>query len=550
MAAPTNIAGFLPAMAAARPDAPAIVFPHGRDAHGKVAYTHYTYAQLDAESDAIARGLAAIGVGRGVRAALMVRPSLEFFALTFGLFKAGVVPVMIDPGIGLKALKTCLAEAAPEAFIGIPAAHVARLVLGWARSSLKIHVTVGRRLFWGGHTLAQVKARGRQSDAPAMAPTEADELAAILFTSGSTGVPKGVAYQHRHFVAQVELIRDAYDIRPGEIDLPTFPLFALFDPALGMTTIVPDMDATRPAQVDPARIFEAIRDFGVTNMFGSPALLNTVGRAGEAQGIELPSLRRVISAGAPVTAAVQARFLGMLPAGARIHTPYGATEALPVATVASDELLTEAVRAATDAGAGVLVGRPLPVNDVRIIRIVDGAIEAWTDDLPVPDGTIGEITVVGPTVTESYDHRPASTALAKIRHGEAIRHRMGDVGYLDAEGRLWFCGRMAHRVETPAGTLFSVPCESIFNTHPGVYRTALVGVQRGGVVAPALCVEREPGGTQSEAELRAGLLAIGARHEQTREIKEVHFHPGFPVDIRHNAKIRREALAVWAQGRG
>ncbi len=541
-----NIAAFLPRLAELQPYVPAVVFPHGRDAAGKVSYTHYTFAQLDRESDVIAAGLEAIGVGRGVRTALMVKPSLEFFALTFAIFKAGAVPVLIDPGIGLKSLKTCLGEASPEAFIGIPAAHGARMVLGWARDSVKTLVTVGRRLLWGGHTLEDVKRLGAdRMDGWQMAATRPDELAAILFTSGSTGVPKGAEYEHRIFVKQVELIRDTYGIEPGEIDLPTFPLFALFDPALGMTTIVPDMDFTRPAEVDPAKIVEAVTDFGVTNMFGSPALLNTVGRYGEAHGVKLPSLRRVISAGAPVPAAVMRRFLGMLPQDAEVFTPYGATEALPVASVGSSEL-ADGLWEKTDQGAGVCVGRPVDPNRVTIIRTDDEPIETWSEDLLAPHGEVGEICVKGPTVTRRYHNRDASTRLAKIHDpdGGGITHRMGDLGYFDDDGRLWFCGRKAHRVQTADGTLFTVQVEAVFNTHPKVYRTALVGVSG----RPVLCVETE-GGVSGDDALTAELLEIGAKHEHTRGVRDVLYHPGFPVDIRHNAKIGREKLAVWAAER-
>ncbi|MCH7992438.1 MAG: AMP-binding protein, partial [Gemmatimonadetes bacterium] len=319
MSAPfVSIATYLPRMAERQPHALAIVCPDGRDRRGRARYTRYTYAQLDAQSDVIARGLATVGIRRGVRTVLMVRPSFDFFALTFALVKSGAVPIMIDPGIGLSRLKTCLAEAEPEAFIGVPMAHAARVVLGWGRSTLETHVTVGRRWFWGGTTLERVKLAGRDATPEPLPDFAPEDLAAVVFTSGSTGAPKAVVYDHGNFAAQVEMIRDLYDIQPGEIDLPTFPLFALFDPAFGMTTIVPDMDPTRPAQVDPRKIIEAVEEFGVTNMFASPALLDTVGRYGVEHGVELPTLRRVISAGAPVPAAVMERFLGMLAPGARV----------------------------------------------------------------------------------------------------------------------------------------------------------------------------------------------------------------------------------------
>jgi acyl-CoA synthetase (AMP-forming)/AMP-acid ligase II len=545
----SNIAAFLPELAAQQPDVPALHVPVGKNADGTRKYASWTYQELDSQSDRIARGLTSIGVGRGVRTTLMVKPSLEFFALTFGIFKAGAVPVLVDPGIGLKNLKTCLAEAEPEAFIGIPPAHVARLALGWARDSLKTLITVGRRLFWGGMTLEQVKEAGDAAGSGAfVAETEATDPAAILFTSGSTGVPKGVVYEHRHFVAQVDLIRESYGIEPGEVDLPTFPLFALFDPALGMTTVVPDMDFTKPASVDPAHLVDIAQRFGATNMFGSPALLNTLGRHDEATGARMPKLRRVISAGAPVPAPVMERVLGMLPEGALIHTPYGATENLPVATIASDVLLGE-TWAETHKGAGVCVGRPVDPNDVRIIRITDDAIETWDDDLCVPIGEMGEITVYGPTTTETYYGREASTRLAKIRDGERIRHRMGDLGYLDTQGRIWFCGRKSHRVRTADGDMYTVPCEAVFNTHPAVYRTALVGVGEAGDQTPVLCVELEADTTARWDDVKADLARIAGEFDHTRTIQRFLQHPGFPVDIRHNAKIGREALSVWAAKR-
>ena len=542
-----NIAAHLPVMARQYPDTMAVVFPNGRDACRKIRFTHFTFRQLDEESNRLARGFESIGIRRGARTVLMVTPSLDFFALTFALFKMGAVPVLVDPGIGIRNLGTCLAEAEPEAFIGIPQAHLARVLLGWARKSLRVQVTVGRRFFWSGHTLDQVRQAGGAETRYSIAETQSSDTAAILFTSGSTGVPKGVVYSHGIFADQVEKLRRLYRIEPGEIDLPTFPLFALFAPALGMTAIIPEMDATRPAQVDPVKIIEAIEQFEVTNMFGSPALINRVGRHGEEHGVKLPTLRRVISAGAPVSARVLERFSKMLSPGTQVFTPYGATEALPVCSIGSDEILRE-TRAQTDQGAGVCVGRPVEGVDVKIIRISDDPITAWSNELSLPVGEIGEIAVKGTNVTREYFHRPESTVLAKITDpAGGFYHRMGDVGYADETGRIWFCGRKSHRVLTPKGTLFTIPCEAIFNNHPAVFRSALVGIPSQGGACPVLCVELEAAAKQSDlGRLREELLALGAASELTGDIKTILFHPAFPVDIRHNAKIFREKLAVWA----
>lgn len=591
-----NIASHLAVMAERQPDTPAVVAPH-RDREGQLHYHQLTFRELNAASDQIARGFERIGIRRGLRTALMVPPGLDFFAVTFALFKVGAVPVLIDPGIGLNNFAACLAEAEPQAFIGISKAQAARVLLGWG-PSITISVTIGARWFWGGHTLEQVNELGSDDghrsgaavpvEVPASTGTverlpaggdacPTSETAAILFTSGSTGVPKGVVYTHAMFSAQVEQVRGLYGIQPGEIDLPTFPLFALFGPALGMTEVLPEMDFTRPADVDPLKIIAAIERFRVTNMFGSPALINRVGRHGEAHGVNLPYLRRAISAGAPVPAKALARFVAMLPPGAQVFTPYGATECLPVANIGSNEILGE-TRTQTELGKGVCVGRPVSGLTVKIIRITDEPIAAWSDDLELPTGQVGEIAVQATQASRAYFHRDHSTALSKIPAANGkFFHRMGDVGYLDERGRIWFCGRKSHRVVTTVGTLFTIPCEAIFNTHPAVFRTALVGVcpvaalyerrasesgkpqQDGGhrpplqeaaePLEPVLCVELESEARgQDEARLRAELLALGAKFPHTQAIRTLLFHPAFPVDIRHNAKIFREKLAVWAKG--
>ena len=540
-----NIAAALPRLAGESPERVAMRCPGRRGSDGLARYdVVLSYGELDRRSDAIAAGLAKQGIVRGHRVVVMVRPSPAFFLLMFALFKAGAVPVLVDPGIDRRALRECLGEADPQAFIGIPLAVLARTLLRWAPGARTV-VTVGRRWFWGGPTLAAVEAAGAGAG-PQLADTAPDDVAAVLFTSGSTGVPKGVVYRHRHFVAQVDMLRDAFGIAPGGVDLPTFPPFALFDPALGLASIIPDMDPTRPAKADPRKLHAAIEKFGVDQLFGSPALMRVLADHGQ----PLPTLRRVTSAGAPVPADVVAKMRELLPEQARFWTPYGATECLPVAVIEGREL--QATREATEQGAGTCVGRPVPPNQVRIIAITDDALPDWSQVQELGPEMIGEITVAGPTATDDYFRRPQATALAKIREtlpdgSERIVHRMGDLGRFDAEGRLWFCGRKSHRVRTPEGNLYTEQVEPVFNTHPEVARTALVGVGEPGRQQPVLCVEMAPHLPQYEhervlEELRH--LANGFVH--TARIRHFLIHDGFPVDIRHNAKIGRESLAAWA----
>ncbi len=549
---PTNVAAHLAAMAAGFPDRAALHLPAARvRPHGDTPHRAVTFAELAADTDALAHGLAAAGVARGTRAALMVPPSADFFALTFALLKVGAVPVLVDPGMGVRNLGTCLAEAEPTAFIGVPKAHVARRLLGWAKETVRVTVNVGRGRFFCDTAVSALRAAGAGKGPyplPDVAPTD---TAAILFTSGSTGVAKGAVYTHGVFAAQVELLKVVYGIEPGETDFCTFPLFALFGPALGMTCVIPDMNFARPARIDPRKATAQVRQFGATNLFGSPAVIRALGTA---PGLDpLPTLRRVISAGAPARADELERFTKLLAPGVQVFTPYGATEALPVANTGTMEILGE-TRHLTEQGRGVCVGRPVPGVTVRVIPISDDAIPEWDDARVLPDGEVGEFVVRGPVVTAEYFGRPEATRLAKIRDPKAgaLWHRMGDVGYYDGTGRMWFCGRKSHRVVTPHGTLFTDMVEPVFNTVRWVNRTALVGITRGGVTYPVLCVEvprLPPVKTPFHkywSRTRGQLLARGAEFEHTKRVTTFLFHHAFPVDVRHNSKIFRERLAAWA----
>jgi olefin beta-lactone synthetase len=539
-----NIARHLRGMAKNHPYQRAVVFPATRDAKGQIAYTHYTFRQLDQESDRLAAGLENIGIRKGIRTVLMVRPSLDFFALTFALFKSGAVPVMVDPGMGIKRLIRCLKESQSNAFIGISKAHALRVLFPKYFKAIKYSVTVGRRWFWGGHTLSSLMETPWRPYT--MADTQSDDTAAILFTTGSTGPAKGVVYTHGIFDAQIQAIRTHFGIEPGEVDLPTFPLFALFAPALGMTAVIPDMDPTRPGFVNPKRIREAIVNHGVTNMFASPALLNRVGAYWKQKKAKFPSIKRVVSAGAPVSPSNIEQFSTLLNEQAEIHTPYGATEAMPVTSIGSKEILHE-TKTLSHQGYGNCVGKPLSGISLHIIKITDSPIAQWTDNLVLTDGEIGEIVVQGKNVTRHYYQRPRDDETSKIIDGNHFWHRMGDLGWRDNNGRIWFCGRKNHRVITDKGVLFTIPSEAIFNQHRHVFRSALIGIGQANHKTPVICIEPYRNNTLPKPkQFRKELLDLSKKHVHTAAIETILFHKQFPVDIRHNSKIFREELAVWA----
>ena len=556
-----NIARHLARVAAATPHSVALKIPRARTRRGEIDYLALDFSELDAEVAAWGERLSRAGLKRGDRTLVMVRQGLPLIASVFALFRMGAVPVVIDPGMGLKNFLSCVAQSRPRGLVGISMAQLISRIFRRAFASVTVRITTGRaltaRLTSPGHRAASDQKPARSA---------ASELAAVLFTSGSTGAPKGVCYEHGMFDAQVRLIRDAYAIEPGEVDLPLLPIFALFNPALGMTTIVPEIDPRRPAAFNPARIVQAIQQENVTNSFGSPMLWKKIGDHCRANNLTLPSMRRVLCAGAAVPSALWTSSRIFLPNG-KLHSPYGATEALPIATIASDEVDPASAR-------GSCVGRALPEVEIKVIAITDAPIATFAAAHELPTGEIGELIVRGPMVTRTYDGLPEATRLAKIQTTDHTRaassgpaplatchlslvtsdaasaasvwHRMGDCGYRDADGRFWFCGRKVERVQTASGTLHTEPCEQVFRQHPRASRCALVGLGQTGNQQPAIVVETRVSDPNDARNLARELRELALQHIHTAGINRFYFRERFPVDVRHNAKIHRLTLAKWA----
>ncbi|QDS95538.1 Long-chain-fatty-acid--CoA ligase [Roseimaritima multifibrata] len=546
-----NVADRLRKVAGLVPTAVAIAQPEGKPpASGPRSYRVITFAELDQQTDAIARGLIEWGVTPGTRLAMLVPFGIDFLMLTFGLLKAGATVVLIDPGMGRRNLIDCLAAAQPEGFIAIPRAQLIRAALRKRFPQAVWNVTVGSKRWSGKQTLSEITKRGAASQVAL--PTRQDsDSAAVIFTTGSTGPPKGVQYTHGIFNHQVDLIRKRYNIRPGGRDLACFPLFGLFDAMMGVTTVIPDMDPTKPADINPKRVLEAVEQWEINQAFGSPALWNTVATWCREHHQKLPTLTRVLSAGAPVPPKTLAMLRDIIAPDAEIFTPYGATESLPIASIESREVLEETAHQSRQ-GAGTCVGSRFEQMEWRVIRITDGPLESIDQIEELAVGEIGELMVCGPVVTREYVTRSEQNALHKVRDGDRIWHRVGDVGYLDSKDRFWFCGRKGHRVQTNAGVLYTVPCEAIFNNHQDVFRSALIGIGEAPNQQAVLVIEpykgARPKGRPATERLIAELQQLAGSNPLTASIQDIRIHPRkLPVDIRHNSKIFREQLAVEYQ---
>lgn len=530
-----NISDYLRRNAESFPDKPAILYPR------KV-----TYGELEKEVNQYSFGLKNSLITEGTKTLVMVPAGIDFFILTFALFRVGAVPVMIDPGMGIRAMVSVLTEAEPEAFIGTAKAHLLRFVYPSSFRKVKTKITPWR-INVSRTRILKNPGDNIPGDYPS-ATVDPNGMAAIFFTSGSTGPAKGVIYTTGMLMNQIEITRSQFNIGSDETDLCTFPLLGLFALCHGNSSVVADMDMMHPAKLDPEKVIRNIRDFKCTQMFGSPMVLSKLSEYGLQNGITLPSLRNIISAGAPVHISILESFLKLVPADAKIHTPYGATEALPVTDITASEILN-ICSGKPENETGICVGLPVEQMKVKILEISDKPVESWDKAKLVPADEVGEIVVKGPWVSTGYFRKNEANQLSKIpdKITNEIWHRMGDLGKLDINGRLWFYGRKSHRVITDYGTLFTIPCEAVFNRHGCVARSALAGVQvdESGIKRPVICIQLKTGVHPTD-KLISELRELGSSFVMTSRITDILFKKKFPVDPRHNAKIFREKLALWA----
>ena len=502
-------------------------------------YDTLDFGSLAARIDAYEHGLMEAGLRAAERVIMLVTPGADFLALSYAVMGRGAVPVFIDPGMGVDAVVACMREAEPSGFIGVPRAHLLRLKAGELFRSLRFSVVAGRFPPCGAMRLCDLR---RPSAAPPTPVPRGDaDPALVAFTSGATGRPKGVVFTNRMLSEQLAVFRGQFGFRGGDQDLPLLPVFSLFTAALGVGSIFPPLDPSRPLSLVPSQIIRVMRDLGNQTSFGSPALWSKIGEYCRQTGATLPQLRRVFMAGAPVSQTTIDLVKAACPQ-AESFTPYGATEALPVTIASADDLWQDRPVLAVTGEQGTPVGRAIDGVALRVVQPLTGQPVMTLVDCP--ERVIGEIVVSGDTVSREYLRRPEATATSKIHDGDRVWHRMGDMGYLDAAGHLYFCGRKAHVVSTPDRTFHSVPVENVFNRHPQVRRSALIEVAGG----PALAIEPAswPLTPQARQTLAAELRAVGVGDPVTAAIRRFYFHQSFPVDARHNAKIFRDRLGAWA----
>lgn len=494
------------------------------DAHGhddspavvEVGGSSISWAQLHGKVSDLAGALVAGGVRPGDRVALLVPPSIDLTVAVYAVWRAGGVIVVADKGLGLRGMGGALRSARVD--------HVIAATQGLAAA--KAMRVPGTRFRVSSFPALMAGPKGPLPE------VTADMEAAVLFTSGATGPAKGVLYRHRQARAQVELVRATYGLTDADRFVAAFAPFAIFGPALGIASAVPEVDVTKPGTLTAAALAEAAAAVDATVVFASPAALRNVvstvdGLDAAGQGA-LATIRLLMSAGAPVPVALLRQLAAIMPL-AQPHTPYGMTEVLPVTDVTLAEI------EAAGAGEGVCVGRPLPGVEVSLsplspLGVADGA-------LTTAAGVTGEICVRAEHVKDRYDALWATERASSRNPGW---HRTGDVGCLDDQGRLWVQGRTVHVLTTADGVVTPVGVEQRVETLGG--SAAVVGVGPVGT-QQLVVVVTGPGEVLASAELTDAVRAVAGV-----PVSAVLVRKDLPVDIRHNSKIDRLAVAAWASG--
>lgn len=529
-----------------QPSETAVVVPAIHRQREVQSYLHYSFSDLLLSTRKYANGFLSTGVKPNMKALVFIQPGVELISIVFALAKIGIVPVLIDAGIGVRNILDCVKQAKPDILIGIPRAFLFKIFNHQAFDSVKFNFIDARHCMLPSYISLQ-KIKDSDDSEGYTHPRDTEDLTFLLFTSGSTGAPKGVVYTPSIFQGQLATLRSAFSLTPDDVDMPIIPALVIGTLCLGMRVVIPPINPLKPTSMDPNVIAKVVNDCGVTFSFGSPAVWGKIARFCVDHGIHFPKLKQLLVAGAPSSATTLRLFRKIVPNG-RFYTPLGATECTPITTISSDEM-DEAILSRQESGGGFCVGKPTRNHTIRMIGITD-------DDLPMisaakilGEGDIGEIIVKGPVVTKLYYENELATRKAKIyeSNGE-VWHRTGDVGYFDDQGRIWFCGRKAHICNYGDETYYSVKVEYCFNGLTGINRVALVNIFLDGQKVLALCIEPTQRFMGPTARHRIVANIVQVARSYHIPLKVIAFYPRqFPVDKRHHAKIERHLLAKWAQ---
>lgn len=515
-----NVVSYLRDVAERVPERPALVMPDDTTA---------TFAQLWQRVCRVSAGLRSAGLRPGDRLVVMIPMSIDLYTVLLAVIQIGAVAVFVDPWMSMRKIAEFAAFAEPAGFAGVGRSHLLRL---WepALRSLPLTVTTGGRVGPLPARFRLAELLRTEPDSRVWTPESSASPALITFTSGSSGTPKGANRTHGFLAAQYAALCGEYAYDPSDVDMPMFPVFALRNLADGIPSVVPDIDFRRIHETKGRRVLRQIARHGVRTCTASPPFLDQLAAAVRAEGRD-PGLRRILTGGAPVSNEMLQRWHAAFPNTA-ITVVYGSTEAEPVASIPSKQRLD-------CPGEGFCVGHPVDAVQVRIIRIEKSPIkfENW-ETLAPQDGRIGELIVAGKHVCQDYFRNADAVAENKIIDADGVCwHRMGDTGYMDADGRFWLTGRV-HSTIVRQGQLWHAQLleAQIAEQIPDAVRVAALGKDDRLIVV----LQGPP-----IADAMQRLRAVGIPVDELRFTRKA-----LPLDPRHRSKIDYGHLErMWTEGR-
>jgi long-chain acyl-CoA synthetase len=462
-----------------------------------------TVAELDAASDALAAGLQQRGFGPRDRLVLFTQNDPAFVIGMLATWKAGGIAVSANPMYKERELRHVLADSGATALLCLDELHpVAERVLtagdldvptvvtfsgldGQTRNDPRVFPSAERRTVEGTLDLPELLAAhaGRR---PAPVSPSPDDAAFLVYTSGTTGDPKGAVLTHRNFVFNARTYREWMELVPGEGLLGLAPLFHITGlVGHGVLSLLLPAPLVLTHRFEPAVMLDAVREHRPTFTIGAiTAFISMAGVPGVGPD-DFRSLTKVYSGGAPIAPAVATRLEEQF--GRYIHNAYGLTE-----TSSATHAVPPGRRAPVDPTSGALsIGVPVASVHARIVG---------ENDQELPPGEVGELLIAGPQVAEGYWGRPDASATA-FPGGEL---RTGDVGFMDPDGWFYLVDRKKDMIIASGYKVWPREVEDVLYGHPAVREAAVVGVPddyRGETVHAY--VSLEPGARVESEELIA-----------------------------------------------
>jgi long-chain acyl-CoA synthetase len=431
-----------------------------------------SFGELDARSSQAAHALAAAGLTPGDRVAVLAGNRVEYFELLFAAAKTGTVLLGLNTRLAAPEIATILDDAAPAI----------------------IFAGSGQRALLPGATGARVIDLDTEYEPwivpqPATPPPAAsgpDDVVLQLYSSGTTGAPKGARLTSANLLYTPRMGREFYRMGPDSVNLVPSPLFHIGGIGYALTTLGQGGHTVLIPKADPATMLHLIEAHRITHAFLVPTIVAALTEQAEAERPDLSSLQVIAYGAAPMTETLLLRAMTTL--GCAFLGVYGMTE-----TAGSVTALTPEDHDPAGPRAGLLrsIGRALPWHEVAVFDLASGA--------PMPPGQVGEIRVRSGQNTPGYWQLPTETAAVLTDAGWL---RTGDAAYTDADGYLYLHDRIKDLIISGGENIYPAEVENALASHPGISEVAVIGVasHRWGETVIALAVPA-PGATPTAAEL-------------------------------------------------